>query len=184
MIWIFQNDLESLTNGNSENFNAKQNAYSNPTSCSNEGKSSLQIESENAIITEEDKTVSDKSFLPPINDKESDCDSYPSETETSKEQDGSIKSDFSDSEFAKVEENTVFNSESEAIKQSIETDKKSDVNSAAEENIKEEIIEDDPVCEEWEWEDEEENEYEFLELEDEKYKVETFDGSFSICLNS
>merc|ERR1719419_472510 len=62
--------------------------------------------------------------------------------------------------------------------------KKSDANSAAEETVKEEIIKDDPVCEEWEWEDEEENEYEFLELEDEKYKVETFDGSFSICLNS
>merc|ERR1711892_628948 len=38
--------------------------------------------------------------------------------------------------------------------------------------------------ESWEWEDEEENEYEYFEEEDEEYKVQTFDGSFSVSLKN
>ena len=35
---------------------------------------------------------------------------------------------------------------------------------------------------EYEWEDEDENEYEFYEVDEDEYKVQTFDGSFSIAI--
>ena len=35
---------------------------------------------------------------------------------------------------------------------------------------------------EYEWEDEEDNEFEFFEVDEDEYKVQTFDGSFSIAI--
>ena len=36
--------------------------------------------------------------------------------------------------------------------------------------------------EEWEWEDSDDYEYEYLEMDQDQYKVQTFDGSFSIAI--
>jgi len=38
--------------------------------------------------------------------------------------------------------------------------------------------------ESWEWEEEEENEYEYFEEDEDEYKVQTFDGSFSVSLKN
>jgi len=38
--------------------------------------------------------------------------------------------------------------------------------------------------ESWEWEEEEENEYEYFEEDEDEYKVQTFDGSFSVSLTN
>ena len=46
----------------------------------------------------------------------------------------------------------------------------------------EKIDEEEEVEEEWEWDDSDDYEYEYLEMDEDQYKVQTFDGSFSIAI--
>ena len=55
----------------------------------------------------------------------------------------------------------------------IAVDNNADINADDTENVDEE---------EWEWEDGDDYEYEFYEVDQDQYKVQTFDGSFSIAI--
>ena len=62
-----------------------------------------------------------------------------------------------------------------------ETDASADVNGDKIEN-NEDAEYDYEEEEEWEWEDGDDYEYEFYEVDQDEYKVQTFDGSFSIAI--
>ena len=62
-----------------------------------------------------------------------------------------------------------------------ETDASADVNGDKIEN-NEDGEDDYEEEDEWEWEDGDDYEYEFYEVDQDEYKVQTFDGTFSIAI--
>ena len=68
-------------------------------------------------------------------------------------------------------------------KKAINTEENNDDGNISEENNGENRTDpDEEDSWEYEWEDEEDNEFEFFEVDEDEYKVQTFDGSFSIAI--
>lgn len=68
-------------------------------------------------------------------------------------------------------------------RKSINTEENNDDGNISDEKHCENMTDpDDDDSWEYEWEDEEDNEFEFFEVDEDEYKVQTFDGSFSIAI--
>ena len=68
-------------------------------------------------------------------------------------------------------------------RKSINTEENNDDGNISDEKHCENMTDpDDDDSWEYEWEDEEDNEFEFFEADEDEYKVQTFDGSFSIAI--